>query len=232
MRKLTTLIALCALVPLASGQDKNNANIGVETSATGKVTISSKGREVRDVLYDLFTQSKKSFVIESETKGNLYLSLTDVPFEQALTIVLKQTDLCCWMDGDIAYIRKASSMSAGLDANTNPQRVFESKKPKATETPQKPKAADKPKVTKAPALDLDKPITVNLTKVGLREVMKELSKQTDIEIVVAKDVKDYKLDAHLEGKTLRYALELITKSAKLQFGTTDYGAVLVEHKVN
>lgn len=213
MRNLTALAALCALAPLALAQDPGNANIGVATSSAGKVTITSKGRDVRDVLYDLFHQSKKNFVIVGEARANLYLNLEGVDFDQAFGIILRQVGLQSWVDGEITYIgknRPAGASSASENSATRPETA---------------------KATK-PGPDLDKKITVKLTKVTFKELLKEFTNQTGIDFVVAHDVKEFRLDADLTGKSLKYALDLITKQVGLQYYALESGAVLVEHKVN
>ena len=216
---ITALCAICVLAPFAAAQTKIDQNIGVETNSAGKVSISSKGRDVRDVLYDLFSQGKRNFVVQGEVHANLYLSLQDVTFDRAFGIVMQLTGLECQAREGVTYIRK---QSAGKDANDSWDK---SERP-ATKAAPGPSGAGL-----APSgPDLNKKITVKETKIALRDLMHLLSNQTGIDIVVAHDVKDYKLDATLVGKTLKYALDTITKSARLQFYVRDSGDVLVENK--
>lgn len=218
MKPLTALIALCALAPLALAQDPGNANIGVSTSASGKVTISSKGRDVRDVLYDLFHQSKKNFVIVGETRGTLYLNLADVDFTRALNIILEQTGLKMQDGGDVVYIGKdlkTPNSGGGLEANIP-----------GKQTP------GKATTKTAPAPDLALKVNVKLTKVTFKDLLKEFTDQTGVDFVLSHDVKEFRLDADLKDKSLKYALDLITKSAGLQYYALDSGSILVELKVN
>lgn len=216
MKHLTALVALCALAPFACAQETNNANIGVSTSAAGLVSVSSKGRDVRDVIYDLFHQSKKNFVIVGEARANLYLNLEGVAFDNALRIILKQTGLGARVEGEVTYIGKdlpqwTQGSNAGLEANAPPAQTT------------------KPKIV---GPDMSKSINVKLTKVTFKELLKEFTSQTGIDFVIAHDVKEFKLDAELKDKSLKYALDLITKQAGLQYYALNSGAILVEHKVN
>jgi len=212
MKHLTALVALCALAPFACAQEANNANIGVSTSATGLVSISSKGRDVRDVLYDLFHQSKRNFVIVGETRASLYLNLEGVAFDNALAIILRQTGLGARLDSDVTYI--------GKDL---PQWSHGSSGKEASVPPAKPKPAGP---------DMSKSISLKLTKVTFKDLLKELTSQTGVDFVIARDVREFRLDADLKDKSLKYALDLITKQAGLQYYALDSGAILVERKVN
>ncbi len=224
-RTITALCALCLLAPFAVSQAvPYDANIGVATDSTGKVSIASKGRDVRDVLYDLFTQGKRNFVVQGEVHANLYLSLQGVTFDQALGIVLRQTKLEYRVKDGVTYIAKdfpadePSSQQTGEDAKvTDAQSAATSKTTSAAPASSK--------------VDLSKKVSVKESKIALRDLIKTFSNQTGIDIVVAHDVKDYRMDVNLQNKTLKYALEVIAKGARLQFYVRDSGDVLVENKV-
>src|SRR4026207_563488 len=79
---------------------------------SGLVTIASKGTDVRNVLFDLFSQSKKSFVLEPNTHFVLYLALSGVQFDEALEIVCHTASLKYEINNDIYYISQGKQAEA------------------------------------------------------------------------------------------------------------------------
>jgi len=79
-RILILCIALVPFLGICQGETKGEA-------LPPTVSISAKGEDVRSVLHDLFTQSKKSFVLQPSVRFVLYLSLKDIEFEEALQLV-------------------------------------------------------------------------------------------------------------------------------------------------
>lgn len=185
-------LSLSALTAFVHAQD-------VSTAQDGLVTISAKGSDVRVVLHDLFTQAKKSFVLETEDKRNLYLSLATVEFEEALEIICKTANLSYEIQNGIYFLNRAKKPAAP------------SKEIKATVEKPKP---DLPKFT---AEDLSRRVNTKLPKTDLRAVMQEFAKQTGVTITVDASVPGYKLDAFLVNTSLKYAMDLISRAARLQY---------------
>jgi len=185
-------LSLTVAAAIATAQD-------VSTSQDGLVTISAKGSDVRVVLHDLFTQSKKSFVLETEDKRSLYLSLAGVDFEEALEIICKTANLSYEVQNGIYFLNRA--------------------KPKAAPTKEHKAAVEKPKpdAPKYSAEDLNRRVNTKLPKTDLRAVMQEFAKQTGVPITVDASVPGYKLDAFLVNTSLKYAMDQIARAARLQY---------------
>lgn len=200
-----TILAICLLLSAFSfGQDEVKV-----TPDTGLVTISSKGSDVRSVLFDLFSQSKKSFVLEPNTRFVLYLALAGVPFDEALEIVCHSANLKYEVNNDIYYISKQDPAS-----NAKPAPV----------------AAPVKVLGKLSDQDLQKSVTTRLTKADIRDVFAEFSTQSGITIEVDKKVPGYKVDAFLVKTSLKYALDVVTKAAGLTYTRTDNKSLKIEVK--
>ncbi len=174
---------------------------------TGTVTLTAKGTDVRDVLFDLFDQTKKNFVLEPNVRFVLYLSLQGIEFEEALDIVCEQASLKYEVDNGIYYVSRRAAPAAG--AKTGPE-VAVHRPVRVTET------------------DLQKRLTTRLKKADLRAVFAEFAKQTGVAIEVSPRVPRYKLDAFLNDTSLRYALDVTTRAAKLTWTPTDSRSILID----
>ncbi|MBV6458678.1 MAG: hypothetical protein HONBIEJF_01812 [Fimbriimonadaceae bacterium] len=192
MHSFLLALSLSAMTAIAAAQD-------VSTSQEGLVTISAKGSDVRVVLHDLFTQSKKSFVLETEDKRSLYLSLAGVEFEEALEIICKTANLSYEVQNGIFFLNRT--------------------KPKAQPSKEHKPIIEKPKAEapKFSEADLSRRVNTKLPKTDLRAVMQEFAKQTGVPITVDATVPAYKLDAFLVNTSLKYAMELISRAARLQY---------------
>ncbi len=174
----------------------------------GNVTVASKGQDVRPVLFDLFGQANKSFVLEPDIHFVLYLSLKDVPFDEALAIVLKMANLESEKQNGIYFISKAK---------------------KAAPIPQ-PQGTVKPlpkPVGKLTAEEMKKSVSTKLAKTNIREVFLSFTTQTGIVIEVDSSVPEYKIDAYLMDTSIKYALDVITKAAKLTYTLTDNKSIRI-----
>jgi len=192
MHPFLLALSLSAATAFAVAQD-------VTTSQDGLVSISAKGSDVRVVLHDLFTQAKKSFVLETEDKRSLYLSLSGVDFEEALEIICKTANLSYEVQNGIFFLNRAKPKSAPTKEH---KPIIEKPKPEA------PKFSD---------ADLNRRVNTKLPKTDLRAVMQEFAKQTGVPITVEASVPGYKLDAFLVNTSLKYAMDLISRAARLQY---------------
>ncbi|HXH59923.1 MAG TPA: hypothetical protein VNI20_01045 [Fimbriimonadaceae bacterium] len=214
MRKtLLTLLIAASAFAFAQDQTTTPPIDSDVTTQQGMVTIASKGADVRNVLFDLFTQSKKNFVLEPNVHFVLYLSLAGVEFEEALNIVTNLADLEYEIDNGIYFIGKKK-------VGSTPQPKPEITKPKAP-------PAKRGKLTPA---ELNKHLTTRFSKTGITEVFKSFSDQTGIEIIIDPDVPLYKLDAYLIDTSLQYALDVIAKSANLKYTLTDDKQIRISKK--
>jgi len=191
------LITLVATLGLAQSPAPDHS------SSIQTVSIASKGQDVRSVLADLFTQAKKNFVIEPNVHFALYLSLSDMEFEEALGLVLKTSSLKYELQNGIYFISKDKGTTA----------------PAAT-TPDKSSGKLSPLV-------LRKKLTVNLHKDDIRSLFAELTNQTGVMIEVDPKVPNYKVDAVLKAVTLKYALQNICKPAGLTYRYTDNLSIMI-----
>jgi type II secretory pathway component HofQ len=177
------------------------------------VTISSKGADVRTVLFDLFSQAKRSFVLEPEIRHVLYLALTGVEFEEALNIVCRTASLRFEVENGIYFISKAKPGEKPLAA------------PAA-----KPAVRPKP-LGRLTDQDLQKRVTTRLSMADIRAVFAEFAKQTGIVIEVSDKVPSYKVDAYLIDTSLKYALDVVTRAAGLTYERTDSKSIKINAPV-
>ena len=221
MRKLIPII-LVALTSFAYAQEggaqstDQNQTIQQDVSTLdGKVTIASKGADVRNVLFDLFTQSKTNFVLEPNVYFILYLSLAGTEFGETLDIVCNLAGLEYTVDNGIYFVGKKKS---GFAAGGN--------KTAATNTAA-PLVVKKGKLTDA---ELQKRLTTRFTKTLITDVFKSMKEQTGIDIIVDNDVPAYRIDAFLIDTSLQYALDVIARSAGLTYTLTDDKQIRVSKK--
>jgi type II secretory pathway component HofQ len=173
------------------------------------VTISSKGADVRSVLFDLFTQAKRSFVLEPEVRHVLYLALTGVEFEEALNIVCRTASLQYEVENGIYFVTK---IKAG-------QKLPAADPTKATAT-----ARPLGRLTEQ---DLQKRVSTRLSMADIRAVFAEFAKQTGIVIEVSDKVPNYKVDAYLIDTSLKYALDVVTRAAGLSYERTENRSIRI-----
>lgn len=214
MRRLTTII-LFALAATAFAQDEQTKVDTDVKTLEGKVTIASKGADVRPVLFDLFTQSQKNFVLEPNIHFVLYLSLAGVQFDEALDIVCNVAGLGYEIDNGIYFIGKKKSGAAPTNAITDPKPTIV------------PTVVKKGKLTEA---ELNKRLTTRFSVTNITDVFKSFTQQTGIEILVDKDVPVYRIDAYLIDTSLQYALDVIMRSTGLKYTLTDDKQIRISKK--
>lgn len=193
----------------------------VAIDGDGLVTISSKGKDVRAVLFDLFEQGKKNFVFIPNMRWPLYLVLTGVEFEEALEIVLSVTKLDYTVQNGIYFVdrKKATPPRNPVDPDEQTGSEVEPDQPPVEEGPTGSLTDE----------DLRKKIlTTRMPMADIREVFAEFSRQTDINIIVKESVPELKIDAYLIRTSLKYALDVVCRSAGLKYSFNDRMAVVIE----
>lgn len=180
----------------------------VKTSEAGQITITSRGHDVREVLFDLFEQGSKSFVLEPGAKVDLYLALSGVEFEEALQIICRVSQLEFTLDNGIYFISKRSGAGAGSQGGP----VIPPPPIRLTEN------------------DLKRLVTTKMERADIRAVFADFQRQSGIIIDVDAKVPAYKLDAFLVGTTLKFALDTVTKAADLEYVLTDTRSILIRPK--
>lgn len=69
------------------------------------------GTDIRDVIQQIAEQSGVNLIIDSDVKGTVNLRLRDVPWDQALMVLLKTNGLGYVKDGNVLRIAKQSTLS-------------------------------------------------------------------------------------------------------------------------
>lgn len=171
----------------------------------GEISITSRGRDVREILHDLILMSGKSYVVEPSVKGQLYLALRGVDFDEALEIICKQCSLDYKIKNDIYFFSQKSkplAPSGGKQAPTTP--------------------------TKSGRLDpsvLRKIVDTNFLRTDLRTVLDSLSKQTGLTIRAHESIPKYSIDLVLKKSSLGYGLKVISDAMKLNVVFTNAGTI-------
>lgn len=222
MKKLTLLAAALALSIGAFAQG-NDSTAEVPTT----VSVAAKGTDVRGVIHDMFTQQKKSYVLDPEIKFSLYLALEKVEFDEALMIVCQSAGLEYRMQNGIYYITKKPVKK---DPPKTESKTEEKPKSDAAKT-QAPTQQIKPSGV-LPTSVLSAKVNTRLDKADIRAVFAELASQADLTIEVDKNVPKYRLDAYLKNTSLKYALDSITQKAGLAYKFTNNQSILIFKKAD
>lgn len=211
MKKLLILALAAAMAPCALADDVNEKATEVATNPAGLVSVASKGQDVRSVLFDLFSQANKSFVLEPNVRFVLYLNLKEVEFEEALGIILRTSNLTAEKQNGITFIRTKSEK----------------------DTPNRPSPTPAPAARplgKIPAAELQKKVTTRMAMAEIRSVFAELGRQTGLRIEIGKGVPDVKIDAFLIDTSLKFSLDSICDAVGLKYSLTENRSILIEKK--
>lgn len=207
LKKLALALALS--LPLAAfAQTSESGSASVATLPT--VSINAKGKDIREVLHEIFTQSKKNFVLDKGVDYKLYLNLENIDFDQALQIICKAAGLKIELQDGIYFVSKGVAVRAVLTAGSEPQVIV----------PAKPKG-------QLPASALMHKVTTRLEKADMKTVFATFRQQTGVNIEMEAGIPNYKLDASLVNTTLKFALERVTEAAGLKYKLTDNYSVLI-----
>ncbi len=209
MKKLALNRLIAAIVlatPLAALAD------GPATPPTraAKINVAARGHDVRQVLTDIFQQAKKSCVIQRTIHSELYLTLENTPFDQALDVVCKQSGLAWDLTDGVYYI------------HTKP---IEPKVPALVVV--KPAPAPAAPVGKLPIGVLTHRVNTRLHKAPIRTVLDTFAEQAGVKIELDPHIPAYKLDAFLLNTSLKYALDEVTHAANLAYKFTDHQTILI-----
>lgn len=223
--KATLIAATLLLAGLSLGQAKETPTVKVEDA---KISITANGHDIRQVMYDLFRQTGQNFVLDTNVRFVLYLNLENVTFQDAFQILLTQ--------GHMGYEIKDGIYFVGPNRGKTKDEPTKPVIPPPLPGPGKPN----PKVPpldpakevkgKLSAEDLQKRLTTRLSITDIRKVFAEFTKQTGIKIEVDPAVPQYKIDAFLINTSLKYALDVITDAAHLEYVLTDQKTILVKPK--
>ena len=207
-RSLLLVICACAFLghttaAVASEARTFQTDVKIEQ---GEISITSRGRDVREILHDLILMSGKSYVVEPNVKGQLYLALRGVDFDEALEIICKQCSLDYKIKNDIYFFSQKSKPSGSPAVKSAP--------------------ASNP--TKGGRLDpavLRKIVDTNFLRTDLRTVLDSLSKQTGLTIRAHESIPKYSIDLVLKKSSLGYGLKVISDAMKLNVVFTNAGTI-------
>jgi type II secretory pathway component GspD/PulD (secretin) len=205
-RILILTLAMLPLFGFAQGETKADA-------LPQTVSVSSKGEDVRSVLHDLFSQSKKSFVLQPNIRFVLYLSLKEIEFEEALQLICTTAGLKYEVQNGIYFVSNAPK------PKPEPEKQDKQEKPEEA-APALPKG-------KLPESVLQKRLTTKFQKTDIRLLFADIAKQTGVALEVATSVPAYKLDAFLNDTSLKFALDTVCKAAGLEYKFTDNQSILI-----
>ncbi len=201
-KAISTLVVACSLAIVSA---QSNPIL---------ININARGSDVNGVLADVFTQAKKSFVIQPNLHFALYLSLNDAPYDKALRIICEQANLEADLRDGVIFITKAKPKTISAPAS----KPFEAQKPAAAE----------PKPQGPPMWEvMSRKVTLRLKKAEVKTVLGEISKMAKVPIEINENVPTVKLDAFLVKTSVKYALDKITKAAGLTYATTERGTIKV-----
>ncbi len=248
---IQTLAILVSFMGVATSAVAAGEELGASPSSRSEayiqnITLRSKGGDAREVISQLFEQAGQEYVIEANVKQNIYLSISDVPFGTALDILSRLADVSFLKKKGVWYVVKAraASPTPGATTGSAAQKIVPNPKPAAkTKADAKvepmgaqDQAADKtPTPEKNPMVirnqriqsPLAKRVLTRMTKADIRAVFTEFAMQTGVEIIVAEDVPNLKLDAFMLETSLKYALDEICKATKLKYQLTPGKTVLI-----
>lgn len=192
-------LALALLPVIAFGQ----TDAKTASPTLTKVSIDATGTDVKTVLHSLFSQAKKSYVIQPNTWFALHLKLDDMDFDEALVIVCHTAGLESHVQDGIYFITRPVKKPATSVADSVPARTM-----------------------LAPSV-LTRKVTTKLNKATIADVFAELGKQADVKFELEKGIPAVRLDVFLNKTSLRYALEKVSKAVDLKFQFTDHGTIQI-----
>ncbi|HWD38943.1 MAG TPA: hypothetical protein VG944_08855 [Fimbriimonas sp.] len=218
------------------------ANDHIQIGPDPKVTVMSQGHDVRLVLTNIFSQAKKSVIIQTGIQYNLFLNLQDTDFSRALDVICSQAGLTYEIRDGIYHVhRKKAVPSVPVQ---QPIAVKEAKAP-VISSPEKTTFA--PATTdpipdgfvarpsqlpegRLPVSVLKRKISTRLTKTTIQEVLDTFGSQAKVKFELDPTVPAYRLDIFLRDTSLKYALDQVAHAAKLKYAFTDHQSIRLSLK--
>ena len=176
-----------------------------------KVTVQSEGEPVSKVLAKMFVQAKKDFVIEPKISQPIFLSFTNLDFDEALERICQIANLQYKFQDDIYYIDSVSSQEKNPKPKTVPAKIIEAL----------------PKKSRLSKNVLKREVSINLRKTSLRNIFRTLARQTHIKIEIDSKVPHLILDLSFKNISLHEALNLLTSKLGLMYQFTDHRSILI-----
>ncbi len=223
MKKIALILTVLA-IPFWGFSQATETDSPVLTAGS-QISISSKGTDVRGVLHDLFTQSKKNYVLENLSRNELFLSLEGVEFDEALEIVCRLANLRYEIQNGIYYLSK---IRPAASTPTRDNATGSSASGSGTQ-PAVPVAQPKPFGKLSEAV-LQRTVSGRFTKQDLRDVTRQLGTQAKVKVEIDERVPRYKMDFTLNTTSLGYALKVIADRLELDMVFTENQTILLRPK--
>lgn len=215
---MKTLFAALLLLPglaFAQAQTPVQPTKPVPTEAPIKISLDSRGQDVREVLATLFAEAKKPYALDAAISGKLYVKIDAMPYEKALAIVLSQSGLMAKDRDGVVIISLAKETATPVKTATVAKPVPAPKSPI--------KVADKPAPQSGEVTPntYARKVTTRLTKASLADVFTAFGTQADVKIELDSSVPAYRIDAFFVKTSLKYALNRVCKAAGLKYRAVD-----------
>ena len=189
--KKTAIWLACALIAVTASASPKRSDLTLEKSVPF-VSTASRGKDVRDVLHQIFRQTKNNYILNGVSRTELYLVLENLPFDEALAMICRTASLTYELENGIYTI--------------SPARKFEA-------LPAKKTAADEANNTKTPASENGQPNKVvapaSITKLlpppqggGVPTVNVPPAKPTITQVTPAASIPAGKLSASVLKRTV------------------------------
>lgn len=221
MKLKAMLLALALSTTLAFAQTSNELRLQNDANDVTLVTLQSKGLDVRAVLHELFTQTKRSYVIENVPRVELFLNLDSVEFEEALALIARIARLSYEQQNGIYFVRQTPRVGTGTTPTT------QSAQANPTSRPEQPKVAPSAPAGKLPESVLNRRIKGSYTKQALSKILEDFGQQTQVKIEIDPKVPKYHLDLTLNTTSLGWALRRLAQELKLELVFTERQSLLL-----
>ena len=114
---------------------------GLTAGAGRKVSLQFRDMPVRSAVDALFRVAELSYAIDPSASGSVTALLKDVPFSDALSVVLRQAGLTCCKDGEV-YCIGTKAQEPAKEAPVPAPKVLMSAAPATTEAVRQEAASD------------------------------------------------------------------------------------------
>lgn len=239
MKNLKTLSIVLLLAVTALSQAQTALKVSTKDNQVQLVSLRSRGQDVRTVLHDLFDQAKRSYVLDNISRTELYLSLDDLEFEEALELIVQIAELRYEKQNGIYFISKnrrpardpqtprdVAAQSASVSPSISPIGVKPTPKPQARTEPTKPAATS----GKLPDNVLNRKVKGTYRKRALRDILKDLQQQTGVTIELDEKVPVYYLDLQLNTTSLGWVIRKLGQELGLKFEFTNRQSIRISKK--
>lgn len=233
--KACSVAVLTAICVMATAAD--TFRVEVQKGPIVKVTISSRGADARTVLHDLLDKAGRDYVLLDVPRTELFLSLTDTEFDEALALLCKLSKLNYEQTNGIYTFRRSAegTRASASDQKHDAPSQAPGTGPKAepvnhtTTTTQALEYNSKPQ-GKLSSSVLKAHVKGTWHKTDLRKLIQDLASQAKVTIEVDPSVPKYALDFHVNTTSLGWSLGKIAETLKLEMVFTDRQSLLLKPK--